>query len=119
MSDIFSPGDILIFQIEAGYGLLRVIGTSAAEAGKIWHISAYSDLYMDIEMADEAASKPDLLDVSIPHIALTERAFLSTQVSRLGNITLTENELAGFSVWQNSEEKEVSDRSIRLLLGLR
>lgn len=119
MSDIFSQGDFLIFQIEAGYGLLRFIDITHTEDARIWHISAYSDMFMDIESAEEAIEFPEKLGFSIAHAALTERAFLSTQVSKLGNKPLALPELQKYTEWQNDPQREVSDRSIRLLLGLR
>lgn len=116
--DGFTPGDILVFQIESGYGLLKVIGVDRAAAGTIWHVSAYRDLFMDIETADAAAISPESLTVEIPHAAMTDRAFESTQLSRLSNAGVTPEEEAAVDSWRSSGG-EITDRSVRLLLGLR
>ena len=113
----FQPGDFLIFQLEAGYGLLRVLGVDAGDG--IWHLAAYRDFFLDPEMADAAIGRSSELQVEIPHVALTNRAFESTQVSRMENKELSKAELAPYELWRSSSDREVSDRSIRLLLGLR
>jgi hypothetical protein len=114
----FQAGDYLIFQIESGYGLLRVLDIAETENGeKIWHLAAYSELFPDIEFADAAI--PDGLTVNIPHVALTTRAFESTQVSKMENKSLKAEELAPYEEWKTDPEREVSDRSIRLIMGLR
>ena len=109
----FAAGDFLIFQIESGFGLMRVLQIDDSGADPVWHVTVYRDLFPEIEYAELAIASPESLTPEIEHIALTDRAFESTQVSRLGNVPLTagEKELGGSS--------EVSDRSIRLLLGLR
>ena|SRR5690349_21592700 len=109
----FAAGDFLVFQIESGFGLMRVLGIEESGGGTIWHITVYRDLFPEIEYAELAIASPESLTPEIDHIALTDRAFESTQVSRLGNVPLTakERELDG--------NREVSDRSVRLLLGLR
>lgn len=115
MSQNFQPGDYLIFQIESGFGLLRVLAVDDVPDDTIWHLAAFEDLFMDVESAEAALENGSGLRISNPHLALTSRAFESTQVSRLANspITVEENEL--LKGWDG----EVSDRSIRLLLGLR
>lgn len=117
MSQEFQPGDFLIFQLESGFGLLRVLAFDNADE-KVWHVSAYEDLFLDTEMAESAIGSGEV-KVNIPHVALTERAFLSTQVARLGYRDLSDDELAAFRTWQTDPEKQISDRSIRLMLGLR
>jgi hypothetical protein len=72
-----------------------------------------------VEMAEQAISNPSTLHVEIPHVALTDRAFESTQVSRLGSVSLTDEEIRPYDAWQSSDDRHVSDRSIRLLMGLR
>ena len=119
MSDRFVPGDLLVFQIESGFGLMKVIGTDEAGAATIWHVKAYRDLFMDIEMADLAAAAPESLTVEIPHVAMTERAFESTQVSTLLNAEVSPEESAAVEAWRARDNGDVSDRSVRLLLGLR
>ena len=70
-------------------------------------------------MADAALENPSSLSVDKPHVALTNHAFESTQVAKLRNVPLSENELEDYNDWKTLEEKVVHDRSIRLLLGLR
>lgn len=108
----FSVGDFLVFQIESGYGLMRVLGLDEGDGDSVWHVRVYRDLFPEIEYAELAIASPESLTVEISHIALTDRAFESTQVSRLGNAPVDEQ---AFADWDG----EVSDRSIRLLLGLR
>lgn len=115
MSQNFQPGDFLIFQIESGYGLLRVLAIDET----VWHLAAYSDLFLDVEMADAALDSNTSLEISHPHLALTNRAFESTQVARMRNVPLTDGELDAFNEWKQDDGRKVSDRSVRLLLGLR
>jgi hypothetical protein len=111
----FQAGDYLIFQIESGFGLLRVLAIETVEQSEnIWHVAAYNELFPDVEFADAAIQNNDLT-VNIPHVALTNRAFESTQVSKMDNKPLNADELAAYRNWDG----EVSDRSIRLILGLR
>lgn len=122
MSQQFNPGDFLVFQLESGYGLLRVLDIDHADDESnptIWHVAAYGDLYPDIEAADTAADSPAKLTTWVEHAALTERAFESTQVSFLKNVTLTANESRALEKWRDNTEREITDRSIRLILGLR
>ena len=117
MAQEFQPGDFLIFQLEAGFGLLRFLANSQHDGEKVWHLAAYSDLFFDTDSAEAAIAEPEKLTVSHRHLALTNRAFESTQVARLGNLPLTvaeQNELD-----DAIKNAEVSDRSVRLLLGLR
>jgi hypothetical protein len=115
----FEPGDFLIFQLESGYALLRVLAVDNSDADGVWHLLSYEDLFLDTDAADASIENPSALTTGVPHVALTNRAFESTQVARLKNVPLTENELEGYRSWMNLEDKKVSDRSIRLLLGLR
>ncbi len=119
MSQNFQPGDFLIFQIESGYGLLRVLAVDGQPAGTVWHLAAYSDLFLDVEMADAALDNGNSLTVSHPHLALTNRAFESTQVARMRNEPLKDDELDDFHKWKADDNREISDRSVRLMLGLR
>lgn len=118
MSQTFRPGDFLVFQLEAGFALLRVLGVDDSGGELVWHISAYDDFYLDVEMAEAAitAATPSL---SIPHIALTNRAFESTQVAKIANKPLTASEIEPLLAWKISANSETSDRSVRLMLGLR
>jgi len=115
----FQPGDFLIFQLESGFALLRVLAVQADDRDTVWHLAAYKDFFLDPEMADAALENASNLSVDRSHVALTNHAFESTQVAKLRNVPLAENELEGYNDWKASEEKEVHDRSIRLLLGLR
>ena len=112
----FRQGDVLIFQIESGFGLLRVLDI---EDGDIWHLTVYRDLFQDVEMADAVAAEPANLTAEYSHIALTGRAFESTQVSRLANQELTSDLVSLVQQWDNDPERTISDRSVRLHLGLR
>jgi hypothetical protein len=109
----FAAGDFLVFQIESGYGLMRVLAIDESGGDPVWHVRVYQDLFPEIDYAELAIASPESLTAEIEHIALTDRAFESTQVSRLGNAPLTFRDH-----WAN-EDIEISDRSIRLLLGLR
>lgn len=115
----FEPGDFLIFQLESGYGLLRVLAVEERNAGEVWHLAVYRDLFLDPDTADVALETPQNLTAEIPHVAITNRAFESTQVAKMGNHSLTGDELSGYESWKTSADQPVSDRSVRLLLGLR
>ena len=119
MSQKFQAGDFLIFQLESGYGLLRILAIEEAPGDTIWHLAAYNELFLDVEYADVALENPQSLTISLPHVALTDRAFLSTQTARMKNVPLTPDELNGFTVWKENPKAPVSDRSVRLMLGLR
>lgn len=119
MAQNFEAGDFLIFQLEAAYGLLRVLGRDGDEEETVWHLAAYEDMFADIESAEAAANAPENLRKSLDHAALTNRAFESTQVAKLIHLPLSVDETVQLDEWQRSDQKEISDRSIRLLLGLR
>ena len=117
MPQDFQPGDFLIFQLESGYGLLRVLDIEGDENNPIWHLSAFRDLFLDVDMADSALEHPGSLTIDIPHVALTNRAFESTQVAKMRNVPLTDEEIQ--RIEDPDAAPEVSDRSVRLMLGLR
>ncbi len=119
MSQNFQAGDYLIFQIESGYGLLHILAIDEAEGEKVWHLAAYNEMFLDVESADAALENPAALTVSIPHVALTNRAFESTQTARMTNIPLTNEVLKSFEAWKANPSRKISDLSVRLLLGLR
>lgn len=119
MSQKFQSGDFLVFQLEAGFALLRLIAIEETSENKIWHVAAYRDLFADVETAEAASLGQNKLVLSNPHIALTTRAFESTQVARISNLPLTDEEKAPFQMWKSNADREVSDRSVRLMLGLR
>jgi hypothetical protein len=119
MTQDFQPGDYLIFQIESGYGLLRVLEVEETPSDTIWHLAAYSDLFLDVEMADAALGNPAVLTIARPHVALTNRAFESTQVAKMASFPVTPAEADEIRKWKEDPIREIHDRSIRLLLGLR
>jgi hypothetical protein len=119
MSQKFQAGDYLIFQIESGYGLLRILAIDDVGGERVWHLAAFNELFLDIETADAALSNPQTLTVSVPHVALTNRAFEATQTARMTNVPLTGAELKPLEDWRQNSGAEASDRSIRLMLGLR
>src|SRR5687767_7812014 len=96
----FTPGDFLIFQLESGYGLIRVLGTEQRNADEVWHLAVYRDLFLDPDTADIALETPQNLTVEIPHVAITNRAFESTQVAKMRSLSLTGDELSGYESWK-------------------
>ena len=116
MSQEFTGGDDLIFQLESGFGLLRVLAVDPE--GNVWHLLAYEELFPDVESAERALAEPQGLHVRQAHMALTNRAFERTPAARLGNRPVSEAELAGYQRWLN-DRGEVSDRSALLMLGMR
>jgi hypothetical protein len=117
-SQNFAAGDDLVFQIESGFGLLRVLATEEHPVyGRIWHLLAYEDLFPDVEFAETALANGGLR-ANIPHMALTSRAFERTPAAKLGNRPVNEEELTAYRQWQ-AADGPVSDRSALLMLGLR
>ncbi len=129
MTQTFAPGDDLIFQLESGFGLLRVIAIDPAtdppidpiaqrDSATVWHLLAYEELFPDIESAERALAEPSALHVRNPHMALTDRAFAGTPAARLGNRPVTDVERVAYVQWTEGGG-EVSDRSALLMLGIR
>jgi hypothetical protein len=133
MTQTFAPGDDLIFQLESGFGLLRVIAIDPAidpaidsaidprgrrDSATIWHLLAYEELFPDVESAERALTQAPALHVRNRHMALTDRAFERTPAARLGNRPVTDEERAAYLQWHESGG-EVSDRSALLMLGIR
>jgi len=118
MQPPFAPGDDLIFQLESGFGLLRVIAVEEREGKFVWHLTAYEELFPDVESAESALNHPATLHLRMPHMALTDRAFVRTPAARLGNRAITEDEQSRYENWAKQDGK-VSDRSALLMLGLR
>ena len=114
----FAPGDDLIFQLESGFGLLRVLAIDGEGSETIWHLLAYDEFFPDVESAELALAQPVPLPVRQPHMALTNRAFERTPAARLGNRPVTDSELDAYRAWLNSN-RDVSDRSALLMLGIR
>lgn len=119
MSQSFAPGDYLTFQLESGYGLLRILSVEGEGAERLWHISVYEELFPDVEQAEKALDNPESLHTSKAHLALTERAFERTPAAKLGHAQLTDVELVAYREWLASDERKTFDRSLLLLLGMR
>jgi len=119
MSQDLQPGDFLVYQLESAVALLRVLDVSEVDGQKVWHLAAYSDFFPDVESAEHAVASPEVLTVTYPHIALTDRAFEGTQVAKITNSPLTNEEALSSKNWRNDPDRQIHDRSIRLLLGLR
>jgi hypothetical protein len=118
MDQSFAPGDDLLFQLESGFGLLRVIEIGEHQGQPVWHLMAYEELFPDVESAERALVLPDLLHVRNAHMALTDRAFERTPAARLGNRPVTHRERVAYEDWLRNNGP-VSDRSALLMLGLR
>lgn len=119
MTQSFSPGDDLIFQLESGYGLLRVLAVEGEGLQTVWHLLAYEDFFPSVEAAEDALANPASLTVRRAHMALTDRAFERTPAAMLGNRPISEDEMRGYRAWLDSDERSVSDRSALLMLGIR
>src|SRR3982751_4261271 len=116
MSDALNPGDDLVFQLESGFGLLRVLAIEGEGADTVWHLLAYDEFFPDVESAELALTAT--LPVRKAHMALTNRAFERTPVARLGNRPVTDDELMAYKQWLDTD-RTVSDRSALLMLGIR
>jgi hypothetical protein len=119
MTQRFEAGDDLEFQLESGYGLLRVLGVDEINGDPIWHLMAYQELFPDVESAETLLSTPENLHPSVSHMALTDRAFERTPAAKLGNRPVRDEELIAYRGWLNDDDRLVSDRSALLMLGLR
>ncbi len=93
----FAPGDDLIFQLESGLGLLRILAIEGEGTDTVWHLLAYEEFFPSVEAAEAALSQTDSLTIRKPHMALTDRAFERTPAARLGNRPVTEEELEPLS----------------------
>ena len=118
MAQSFVPGDDLLFQLESGFGLLRILAVEGAGRETFWHLMAYEEFFPSVEAA-EAALAEGGLSIRKPHFALTDRAFERTPAAKLGNRPLTDDELKPYREWLEAEERVVSDRSALLMLGIR
>ena len=117
MAQSFVPGDDLLFQLESGFGLLRILAVEGEGRETVWHLMAYEEFFPSVEAA-EAALAEGGLSIRKPHFALTDRAFERTPAAKLGNRPIAEDELAEYKTWQESD-RAVSDRSALLMLGIR
>ena len=118
MALMFAPGDDLIFQLESGYGLLRVLAVEQSGGETCWHLLAYEELFPDVETAEAALAEGHKLHIRAAHLPLTEHAFEKTPVARLGNRPVTAAELIAYRDWA-ARGGAAFDRSALLLLGLR
>ena len=114
----FQPGDDLVFQLESGFGLLRVLAVEGDGADSVWHLLAYEDFYPNVESAESALAGPQPLTARKAHMALTNRAFERTPAARLGNRPVRDDELGEYRNWIEGD-RLVSDRSALLMLGIR
>jgi hypothetical protein len=112
-----SPGDVLVFQLESGYAMMRLL--EVEEEPGIWHIAVYGDFFPDVPTAEASLADISRISVNSPHLALTTRAFESTQVAAIGNVPLQAADLIPLTNWRQDPQRVVSDRSVRLLLGIR
>jgi hypothetical protein len=115
----FAPGDDLIFQLESGFGLLRVLAVEERGGQIVWHLLAYEDFFPDVETAEAALLDASRLGVRAAHLPLTDYAFGKTPAARLGNRPVTDDELAAYRAWSAAGDAEPFDRSALLMLGLR
>lgn len=118
MSHQFKPGDDMIFQLESGFGLLRLLAVEGEGSDTVWHLLAYDEFFPDVESAEKALESSRPLPIRQAHLALTNRAFERTPTAVLGNRPVTDDELIEYRSWLNSD-RAVSDRSALLMLGMR
>jgi hypothetical protein len=118
MALTFAAGDDLVFQVESGFGLMRVLAAEGEGQATVWHILVYQDFYPDVESAEAALASGRVLEVREPHLALTEHAFEKTPAARLGNRPVAEEELTALRRWRQANGA-VEDRSVLLMLGMR
>ena len=114
----FAAGDDLVFQVESGFGLIRVLAVDESGAGTVWHVLVYEDFYPEVEMAEAALAHGGALAAREPHLALSDYAFGKTPAARLGNRPVTDAEMIAYRDWKQ-RGGSVSDRSVLLLLGMR
>jgi len=119
MADGFSAGDFLVFQLESGYGLVRLLRVDGSGPDRLWHLLVYEALFPDVESAELALTQSVSLAAQIPHVVLTDRAFERTPAARLGNQSLTAEELVPLQAWENDSNRRIFDRSLLQLLGMR
>ena len=115
---MLAPGDDLVFQLESGFGLLRVLAVDGEGPETVWHLLAYDEFFPDVESAELRLAQGDPLPVRQQHMALTNRAFERTPTARLGNRPVKDDELVAYNSWLNGD-RSVSDRSALLMLGIR
>lgn len=107
-----------MFQLESGFGLLRVISVDETDSGPVWHLMAYEELFPTIDAAEKATAEPSLLEIRKAHMALTDRAFDRTPAAWLANQPINSSDRQAYEDWL-AHDGTVSDRSVLLMLGLR
>jgi hypothetical protein len=118
MALTYAPGDDLVFQMESGFGLMRVLASEGEGRETVWHILVYHEFYPDVESAEAALAVAQTLAVREPHLALTEHAFEKTPAARLSNRPVADEELDALRRWRQ-EGGRAHDRSLLLMLGMR
>ncbi len=119
MSQLFAAGDNLVFQLESGFGILRILAIDELAGGDcVWHLSVAEDFYPDVESAEAALEHDAPLPVRVPHLALSTYALEKTPAARLSNTPVRDEELRAYHDWQQ-RGGEVSNRSVLLMLGFR
>ena len=48
MALVYEPGDDLVFQVESGFGLIRVLAREGEGPGAVWHVLVYRDFFPDV-----------------------------------------------------------------------
>jgi len=114
----FAAGDDLVFQVESGFGLVRVLAVEGEGGARTWHILVYEEFYPDVEAAEAALVSGGEMAARIPHVALTEHAFAKTPAARLGNRPVATHEMEALRAWEQAG-RPVHDRSVLLMLGMR
>jgi hypothetical protein len=118
MSLGFGAGDDLVFQVESGFGLMRVLAVEETGGEAVWHILVYEDFFPDVDSAEDALARGADLAIRNPHIAFTEHAFAKTPAARLGNRAVREAELMPLERWRASGGA-AQDRSLLQMIGMR
>ena len=119
MSQPFSAGDNLVFQLESGFGVIRILAVEGEGSTAIWHLMVYGDFFPTVEAAELALAERHSLSVAKSHLPLTDRAFERTPTARVGHHELSDEEVASSKHWQDVSDRVVSDRSLLLMLGMR
>ena len=114
----FAPGDNLVFQVESGFGLLRILAVEEGEHGIAWHLLAYEELFPDVETAEASLTEGIAFTEKATYFAVTNRGLEKTPAARLGNNPLTDAE-RGMLRLRAEEARQVFDRSVQSVLGLR
>jgi hypothetical protein len=99
---------------------MRILAIDETPDGRIWHLTGFNEMFLEVSDAEAAlADAAKNLTRSVPHFVITQRAFDSTQVARMGNRPLSESEKNLVETWRQNPDRQISDRSARLMLGLR